>query len=69
MSIEVPRVIQCGCCGRKQAEAEYGTGWPNWGQIKGVVFNNAKEPLICPACLTVVMDSLDAAAHSMREVN
>lgn len=52
------RTIKCDVCGRTYAEAEPGAGFPGWGMLHGVAFDDAPNPELCPAHLAAAADFL-----------
>lgn len=60
------RLIKCDIpgCTAEHLEEIAGGGWPGWGQLKGINFNNRGEPYLCPRHLGMIANFIDGGSGS-----
>ena len=58
------RTITCDVCGLMYTEVEAGAGFPGWGALTGIVFDeHTTSPELCPAHLAKAAEFI----HRLRD--
>lgn len=60
----IKRTVVCGICGIAYTEQSNGEGFPNWGQLQGIVLDGDENPYLCPQHLAFTAEGLDRLKHS-----
>lgn len=55
------RKVYCDIKGCKEElqEKEFGLGFPEWGQLKGIVLDGKPDPMLCPLHKSMTADFID----------
>lgn len=59
----IKRTVVCGVCGMEHTETLAGEGFPNWGQLSGIVLDKDENPYLCPEHLAATADFIDKLKH------
>ena len=55
----IVRTAKCNICGKEEAEAMYGVGWPGWMIVNGIALDGEDSVLLCPEHTALVATFID----------
>lgn len=61
------RKVTCDICSEEYSEKEYGSGFPDWMNIHGIILDGNAEIWLCPKHAIDVAEFIDATKHGKQE--